>query len=109
MFDRSQLMRGTLEGCILKLIGTEPTYGYELMMRLRNHGFSDISEGTLYPLLVRLENKELLGSEFRPSPLGPKRKYYTLTEEGRDYLRDFEESWAFVKTSVDAVLHHGEE
>lgn len=58
MFDQSQLMRGTLEGCILKVIAAETTYGYEIMEKLLRYGFDDIREGTIYPLLVRLEKKE---------------------------------------------------
>ena len=58
MYDKSQLMRGTLEGCILKFLSEETTYGYELVERLEQNGFQDIKEGTIYPLLVRLENSQ---------------------------------------------------
>ena len=71
MFDRTQLMKGTLEGCILLIIGRETTYGYEIMERLSQYGFCGIREGTIYPLLVRLEKKNLITSEYRVSPLGP--------------------------------------
>ena len=57
MYDKSQLMRGTLEGCILKFLSEETTYGYELVERLEQNGFQDIKEGTIYPLLVRLEKR----------------------------------------------------
>ena len=90
IFDRSQLMRGTLEGCILKIISKKTTYGYEIMMSLKNKGFEDISEGTIYPLLMRLEKQGSISAELLPSPLGPKRKYYTITESGRNYLKSFE-------------------
>ena len=93
MFDKSQLMRGTLEGCILKVIAAETTYGYEIMEKLVRHGFDDIREGTIYPLLVRLEKKELISSEVRPSPLGPSRKYYSITPEGRKMLDSFAICW----------------
>ena len=72
-------MRGTLEGCILKFLSEETTYGYELVEKLEQYGFEDIKEGTIYPLLVRLEKKGIIDSQFRPSPLGPSRKYYSLT------------------------------
>ena len=55
MIDRSQLMRGTLEGCILKIISEDETYGYEIVSKLQEYGFYDAKEGTIYPLLVRLE------------------------------------------------------
>ena len=60
MYDKPQLMRGTLEGCILKILSQNTSYGYEIVTTLLGYGFKDIKEGTIYPLLVRLEKKELL-------------------------------------------------
>lgn len=54
MYDKSQLMRGTLEGCILKILSKNTSYGYEIVTTLLGYGFKDIKEGTIYPLLVRL-------------------------------------------------------
>lgn len=104
MVDRSQLMRGTLEGCIVKIISEEETYGYEIISRLQNYGFEDVKEGSTYPILVRLEKKKIISSVFKESPLGPKRKYYFLTDMGEDFLREFEMVWKDVKKSVDRVL-----
>lgn len=104
MFDKSQLMRGTLEGCILKIISIEITYGYEIMEKLKNYGFNDISEGTIYPLLVRLEKRKIIFSEFKPSPLGPNRKYYFITSEGKDILNSFEEYWNSLSKTVNRIL-----
>ena len=109
MFDKSQLMRGTLEGCILKVIAAETTYGYEIMEKLVRHGFDDIREGTIYPLLVRLEKKELITSEIKPSPLGPSRKYYSITQEGRYLLNSFAECWESVSKAVETILKLEEE
>lgn len=104
MFDKSQLMRGTLEGCILKVIAVETTYGYEIMEKLVRHGFDDIREGTIYPLLVRLEKKELISSEVRPSPLGPSRKYYSISEDGRMMLDSFAVCWENVSKAVEKIM-----
>lgn len=104
MFDKSQLMKGTLEGCILKIISQKTTYGYEILMSLKRHGFGEISEGTIYPLLLRLERQGSISSELLPSPLGPKRKYYTITDAGKVYLSSFEESWRDIIKSVGIVL-----
>lgn len=104
MIDRSQLMRGTLEGCILKIISKEETYGYEIVTRLQEYGFYDAKEGTIYPLLMRLEKKEIISSIYKESPLGPKRKYYFITELGEEYLKQFLSVWNDVKDSVDRVL-----
>lgn len=104
MIDRSQLMRGTLEGCILKIISEEETYGYEIVSSLQKYGFYDTKEGTIYPLLVRLEKKEIISSIYKESPLGPKRKYYFITNLGEEYLKEFRTAWNEVKGSVDRVL-----
>ena len=104
MYDKSQLMRGTLEGCILKFLSEETTYGYELVERLEQNGFQDIKEGTIYPLLVRLEKKGIIRSEFRPSPLGPSRKYYSLTTDGFEYLQEFTENWKQIEASVNQIF-----
>ncbi len=109
MFDKSQLMRGTLEGCILKVIAAETTYGYEIMETLVQYGFEDIREGTIYPLLVRLEKKELITSEVKPSPLGPSRKYYSITQEGSDMLDSFAACWESVSKAVENILKLEEE
>jgi PadR family transcriptional regulator PadR len=104
MLDKSQLMRGTLEGCILKIISVEVTYGYEIMERLISFGFDDIREGTIYPLLLRLEKKNFISSEFRASPLGPNRKYYSITEEGIANLNSFEEAWNDISKAVNKIF-----
>ena len=104
MVDRSQLLRGTLEGCIVKIIGNEETYGYEIISRLQDYGFDDVREGTTYPILVRLERKKIIRSKYKESPLGPKRKYYFLTETGEEFLNEFQIVWEDVKKSVDRIM-----
>ena len=100
-------MRGTLEGCILKVISSKTTYGYEILEFLKKNGFLDISEGTLYPLLMRLEKQGSITSELLPSPLGPKRKYFSITEAGKRYLKEFEACWNDVSTSVGKIVFGG--
>lgn len=108
MYDQSQLMRGTLEGCILKIIGLRETYGYEIVSTLQSFGFQDVKEGTIYPLLVRLEKKLMIQSKFRPSPLGPDRKYYSITDEGTAMLNEFIESWDRISGAVKLILDYEE-
>ncbi len=108
-FDKSQLMRGTLEGCILKIISENTTYGYEILLSLKMQGFSDISEGTIYPLLLRLEKQGSVESKLLPSPLGPKRKYYSVTDEGLKHLDSFIKSWNQISTSVADILGNDKE
>jgi len=104
LVDRSQLMRGTLEGCIVKIISKEKTYGYEIVSSLQEYGFVDVKEGSTYPILVRLEKRKIIASIYKESPLGPKRKYYFLTDLGKEFLREFEIVWNEVKSSVDKIL-----
>lgn len=106
-FDKSQLMRGTLEGCILKIISERTTYGYEILVSLKQRGFDDISEGTIYPLLLRLEKQGSITAKLLPSPLGPKRKYYSITDFGLQYLRSFELYWNQVSDSVNEIFGRG--
>ena len=102
--NNTQLFKGTLEGCILGILSKEETYGYEIILKLQEYGFEEIKEGTLYPLLLRLEKKGLLTAVFKPSPLGPKRKYYTLTAEGEQELAAFKRQWKQLRHSVDQIL-----
>lgn len=103
MYDKSQLMRGTLEGAILKILENGESYGYEIMIALQESGFGEIKEGTIYPLLIRLEKKGMIWGEFKPSPLGPDRKYYVLTAEGREYLEEFEEYWDMLEAAMAKI------
>jgi len=109
MADRSQFFRGTLEGCILKVIDQNETYGYEIADRLLAFGFKDISEGTIYPLLLRLEKSGLVISVKRDSALGPKRKYYRLTDAGRHEILEFYSIWSEIRDSIDRVFCNEEE
>ena len=104
MYDKSQLMRGTLEGCILKILSKSTSYGYEIVTTLLGYGFKDIKEGTIYPLLVRLEKKGIITSEMRPSPLGPSRKYYSITPDGVEYLNEFKTNWKQISQSVNHIF-----
>ena len=105
----SQLLKGTLEGCILAAIRQRPTYGYEIAQTLAACGFGQIAEGTIYPLLLRLEKNGAVRAETRPSPLGPSRKYYSLTQAGEQALADFMASYAELSRAVDCLLAKTEE
>ena len=105
----SQLLKGTLEGCILAAIRQRPTYGYEIAQTLAACGFGQIAEGTIYPLLLRLEKNGAVRAETRPSPLGPSRKYYSLTQAGEQALKDFMASYAELSRAVDRLLAKTEE
>lgn len=100
----SQMLKGTLEGCILAIIGRSETYGYEIADKLGGYGFGMIAEGTIYPLLLRLEKNGLVHTEYRASELGPKRKYYSLSNAGRAELRRFVESYRELESAVNRLF-----
>lgn len=100
----SQMLKGTLEGCILEVISKKETYGYEISEMLQAYGFSDISEGTIYPLLLRLEKNGLITATRRQSPVGPKRKYFSITAEGRGELDAFYSSWMELAKAIERLF-----
>ena len=108
MFDQAQLRKGTLEGCILKIIDREPTYGYAIAATLRESGFADLTEGTLYHLLLRLERKGLIAAEYRAGSGGPSRKYYQLTPDGAQCLAEFVAAWQTTGAAVNRILQDKE-
>lgn len=104
MANSTQILKGLLEGCILKIVSSHETYGYKICERLMAYGFKEISEGSVYPILIRLEKKKLLYSNMINSPLGPMRKYYYLTEDGINELEEFVSSWNKIKKNIDNIL-----
>ncbi len=88
---------------MLSIISRQTVYGYELSMILRDHGLS-VSEGSIYPVLLRLQKEKLIKGEMKKSPNGPNRKYYFLTDEGAEALEEFRSNWEGVKTPVDRML-----
>ena len=107
MNNDTQVVKGILEGCILKIIGQEEMYGYKAVVKLNNIGF-EVNEATVYPILTRLQNKGVLAVDKRPSPVGPTRKYYSLTKVGRESLADFKETWERINSIVNRVMEGDE-
>ncbi|MDX6398569.1 MAG: PadR family transcriptional regulator, regulatory protein PadR [Gaiellaceae bacterium] len=101
---RSQILRGVLDVCVLAVIADGPAYGYEMTKRLVAKGLSPVSEGSIYPILGRFEAQGLVETHREGSNGGPPRKYYTLSESGREALRAWGGEWRDVRTAVDAVL-----
>ncbi|MBU3217725.1 PadR family transcriptional regulator (plasmid) [Clostridium estertheticum] len=109
MGDKSQFLRGTLEGCILKIISDEEVYGYEIAEKLNKYGIYEVSEGTIYPLLLRLEKNGFLDSIKKESAFGPKRKYYSLSSLGKKELKNFYDNWEELRDSIDSIFKDYEE
>ncbi|MGV2643346.1 PadR family transcriptional regulator [Clostridium perfringens] len=104
MNNNSQILKGILEGCILSIIYRQETYGYELLTKLKESGFEDIVEGTLYPLLLRLEKNELIIAEKKKSPTGINRKYYKLSDKGNLELKSFINYWGKLHVDVNNII-----
>ena len=96
----TEMLKGVLEGCVLEIISRGETYGYEITRRLNALGFTDVVEGTVYTILVRLEKNKLVDIEKRPSDMGPPRKFFTLNGAGREELRKFWEKWEFLSAKI---------
>ncbi|HWK23259.1 MAG TPA: PadR family transcriptional regulator [Ureibacillus sp.] len=109
MSVRSQLLKGILDGCVLAIIEKEEVYGYELSQKLQHYGLKDISEGTIYPVLLRLQKNKWIEGKMRPSDSGPNRKYYSLTIEGKENLRIIRDEWALLSTPITNILRGDEE
>lgn len=101
----TQMMKGILDGCLLSIISEKEVYGYELAEKLEGYGFHSFSEGTIYPLLLRMQKEELVTSTLKKSTAGPKRKYYTLTPKGEQELDNFITKWSDLQKTVNNVLN----
>ncbi len=106
--EDTQLMKGILEGCVLAVIAEGETYGYEIISALMEYGFNDLQEGTLYPILTRMEKKGYIHCRRGKSPLGPVRKYFSITKEGMEWLAAFKESYKRVTKSAGKILFREE-
>ncbi|WP_067853378.1 PadR family transcriptional regulator [Nocardia shimofusensis] len=105
--QETEMLKGTLEGIVLAILSGRPAYGYEITAWLRERGFSDIAEGTIYALLVRVEKKGLVDVEKVPSEKGPPRKVYSLNAEGQEYLDEFWRTWSFLAERLDQLRAQG--
>jgi len=102
----TEMLKGNLEGIVLAVLATRPAYGYEITARLREQGFSDLVEGTVYALLIRIEQRGFVDVEKVPSEKGPPRKVYSLNAQGRRQLEDFWKTWNFLSERIGMLQTH---
>src|SRR3978361_1305009 len=100
------MLKGTLEGIVLAILSGRPAYGYEITAWLRDRGFSDIVEGTVYALLVRIEQRGFVDVTKVPSEKGPPRKVYAINAQGVEYLDEFWRSWTFLADRIQHLHQH---
>lgn len=103
MENITEMLKGVLEGCVLEIISRGETYGYEITQHLRELGFRDVVEGTVYTITMRLEKQNLVNIEKKPSTKGPPRKFYTLNAAGQEQLEFFWRKWDFVSSKLNEL------
>lgn len=100
---KAQMRKGVLEFCILSILSRSDAYATDILNKLKESELI-VVEGTLYPLLSRQKNAGLLSYRWEESSQGPPRKYYVLTDKGREALKELESSWRELIDAVDSIL-----
>lgn len=103
----SEMLKGVLEGVVLAVLAGRPAYGYEITADLRERGFADLAEGTIYAILVRIEQRGLVDVEKVASEKGPPRKVFTLNDDGRVQLAEFWTTWGTLADRLEALREKG--
>ena len=98
----AQMRKGILEYCILLLLDKKDAYASDIITQLKENKLI-VVEGTLYPLLTRQKNAGLLSYRWEESTQGPPRKYYTITEIGKAYLKEMDKSWNELVDTINAL------
>ena len=100
--NKAQMRKGVLEYCTLLILKQKDSYSTDILEKLKSAEMI-VVEGTLYPLLTRLKNMELLSYRWEESTQGPPRKYYSLTEKGNSVLQDLDKSWTDLVESINKL------
>ncbi len=103
----TEMLKGVLEGVVLAVLARRPAYGYEITADLRDRGFADLAEGTVYAILVRIEQRGLVDVEKVASEKGPPRKVFTLTDTGRAQLAEFWTTWSLLADRLEQLRDEG--
>jgi PadR family transcriptional regulator PadR len=103
----TQLRRGLVELCVLAALRDGEAYGYEIVERLGRVAGLEVTESTVYPILARLARDRCLTTRTSPSPHGPPRRYYRLSDAGRRRLDTLVAHWGAIRASVDQVIQGG--
>lgn len=103
MENITEMLKGVLEGCVLEIISREETYGYKITRKLNSFGFTDVVDGTVYTILVRLEKNKLVDIKKKRSDMGPPRKFFVLNDAGRNELKKFWDKWEFISSKINEL------
>lgn len=99
---KAQMRKGILELCILAILDKQEAYPSDIIEELKDSKMI-VVEGTLYPLLTRLKNADILSYRWEESVSGPPRKYYSLTDQGRAFLEELRSTWEDLSTAVSKI------
>ena len=100
----TQLKKGVMELTVLAVLRDGEAYGYQLLQRLSGNSLLSTTESTLYPILARLADEELVAVRHAPSPAGPPRRYYRITARGQQHLRELIDYWHEFRQAIDGQL-----
>lgn len=100
----TQFRKGLVELCVMATLQKNEAYGYQIVEQLRNIGGLEVTESTVYPLLARLAREQHLRVRTVPSPTGPPRRYYRVTEAGERHLQEMIAHWRQIQGSVNQLL-----
>jgi len=103
---KSQMRKGFLEYCILSILSKKDAYPTSIINELKDVKMI-VVEGTLYPLLIRQKNQGLMTYRWEESPQGPPRKYYTITDKGRETLAELDNSWKELVDTITLLRQNG--
>jgi PadR family transcriptional regulator PadR len=101
---KSQMRKGLLDYCILSIIRQDEVYASDILDKLKNANLV-VVEGTIYPLLTRMKNEQLLSYRWQESTGGPPRKYYTITENGLQLLSQLDAEWQSICQSINQIIN----
>jgi PadR family transcriptional regulator PadR len=104
---KAQMRKGILEYCILSILSRDDSYAPQIISELKEADMI-VVEGTLYPLLARQKNQGLLSYHWEESPQGPPRKYYMITERGKEVLAQLDEVWKEMVAQINAIRYGNE-
>lgn len=96
------MLKGILEGCLLGIIRKQEVYGYEMTQYLKVAGLT-VSDGSIYPLLLKLQKEQLIVGTFKPSLEGPQRKYYQITDKGEAVYQQFLTKWQTINQAIQFI------
>ena len=99
----TEMLKGILEGCVLEIISRKETYGYEITRQLNALGFTDVVEGTVYTILIRLEKNNLVDITKKPSDIGPPRKFFALNDAGHKELQKLWQKWDLLVSKLNQL------